>query len=403
MADGNDRKGSKEIMKIRGFSTNILGVLTAFMLAFFSASATAGVIWRAGITAFSGDDSNTIYFAAADDATDGFENGYESRAIMAGKLVAYFYHPEWGVDTAYFWSEGKDTRLPKDWEFYVKSNYTAVNMNWAVAETPQTVELYLVDEYTGGVVDMKNALSYAYASSSSVPRKFTIRARGYLEEGAGISPSPPDAAPPETFITTVLPAFTGSSSVTVEYGGTDDVTPADAIEFSYSVDAGAWSGWTNDKSASLAGLSDGAHAFSVKAKDAAGNVDPTPSEIRFIVDATAPLLKVNAPNPSTLWPPNRRMRDVVISGSAADGGSGLAGVDYALTDEYGEFASSGSVAVSNGGFSFTLSLRAWVNGNDLDGRVYTITVTAADNAGNRKSESVMVTVPRRQYRIILKK
>ena len=198
-------------------------------------------------------------------------------------------------------------------------------MNWAVAETPQTVELYLVDEYTGAVMDMKNALSYAYTSSSSVPRKFTIRARGYLEEGAGISPSPPDAAPPETFITTVLPAFTGSSSVTVEYGGTDDVTPADAIEFSYSVDAGAWSGWTNDKSASLAGLSDGAHAFSVKAKDAAGNVDPTPSEIRFIVDATAPLLKVNAPNPSTLWPPNRRMRDVVISGSAADGGSGACG------------------------------------------------------------------------------
>ncbi|HZX35829.1 MAG TPA: hypothetical protein VFF54_05000 [Thermodesulfobacteriota bacterium] len=382
-------------MKIRGFSINILGVLTAFMLALFSTSATAGVIWRAGITAFSGDDSNTIYFAAADDATDGFENGYESRAIMAGKLVAYFYHPEWGVDTAYFWSEGKDTLLPKDWEFYVKSNYTAVNMNWTVAETPQTVELYLVDEYTGTVVDMKNALSYAYASSSSVPRKFTIRARGYLEEGAGISPAPPDAAPPETFITTVLPAFTGSSTVTVEYGGTDDVTPADALEFSYSIDAVAWSGWTNDKSASLAGLSDGAHAFSVKAKDAAGNVDPTPSEIRFSVDRTAPLLKVNAPNPSTLSPPNRRMRDVVISGNAADGGAGLAGVDYALTDEYGEFASSGSVAVSNGGFSFTLSLRAWVRRNDRDGRVYTITVIAADNAGNGKSESVTVTVPNR--------
>lgn len=384
-------------MKIRGFPNNIfiLGALTAFMLAFFSASAIAGVIWRANITAFSGDDSNTIYFAAADDATDGFENGYEARAIMSGKLVAYFYHPEWGVDTAYFWSEGKDTRLPKDWDFYVKSNYTTVNMNWAVAETPQTVELYLVDEYTGTVVDMKNALSYAYASSSSVPRKFTIRARGYLEEGAGISPAPADAAPPETFITTVLPAFVGSSSVTIEYHGTDDVTPADALEFSYSVNNGAWSGWTGNTSASLAGLPDGTHEFSVKARDAAGNVDPTPAGIRFTVDTIAPGLKVNAPNPSTLRPPNRRMKEVIISGSAPDGGSGLAGVDYALTDEYGEFASSGSVAVSGGGFSFTLSLRAWVRRNDLNGRVYTITVTAADNAGNRKSESVIVTVPSR--------
>ena len=85
-------------MKIRGFSTNglTLGVLTAFMLAFFSASATAGGHLarrhnRVFRRRFEHDD-----FAAADDATDGFENGYESRAIMAGKLVAYFYHPEWG-------------------------------------------------------------------------------------------------------------------------------------------------------------------------------------------------------------------------------------------------------------------------------------------------------------------
>jgi hypothetical protein len=88
------------------------------------------------------------------------------------------------------------------------------------------------------------------------------------------------------------------------------------------------------------------------------------------------------------------MRTVAFSGSAADAGPGLDTVTYTMIDEYGEFASSGTITLqSSGGFSFNLSLKAWRDGTDLDGRTYTIIVTAVDNVGNESKRTVRVTVP----------
>ena len=55
-----------------------------------------------------------------------------------------------------------------------------------------------------------------------------------------------------------------------------------------------------------------------------------------------------------------------------------------------------SVSGSNGSYTFTIQLQASRNGNDTDGRQYTITVSAQDNAGNKGSASTIVTVPHDQ-------
>jgi hypothetical protein len=203
-----------------------------------------------------------------------------------------------------------------------------------------------------------------------------------------------DTTPPETTITTGIPEFTGSSEITIDYAGTDDFSSYGSLEFSYSVDISNWSAWTTFTSVSITGLADGAHIFEVKARDEAGNEDPTPASVSFTVDTTPPAVDLNQPNPSILWPPNGEMVPVVFSGSAVDIGSGLDRLTYTMVDEYGEFGSSGVIMPeSTGGFSFTLSLKADRDGNDPDDRTYTVTVTAIDMVGNTTEKTVTVKVP----------
>ena len=65
-----------------------------------------------------------------------------------------------------------------------------------------------------------------------------------------------------------------------------------------------------------------------------------------------------------------------------------------MTDEY---QPSGNVTLAaNGTYSFIVPLEASRLGTDQDGRVYTITVTAQDNAGNQASRLTTVTVPHDQ-------
>jgi len=48
---------------------------------------------------------------------------------------------------------------------------------------------------------------------------------------------------------------------------------------------------------------------------------------------------------------------------------------------------------ANGTYAFMVLLQAQRNGNDLNGRLYTITVAAQDNAGNPSSATATAVVP----------
>jgi len=89
------------------------------------------------------------------------------------------------------------------------------------------------------------------------------------------------------------------------------------------------------------------------------------------------------------------MTPVTISGTVTD--ATLVKTTYAVVDEYGKVQPTGNVTVAaNGSFSFVVSLEAYRNGNDADGRVYTVKITATD-AGNRSTTATtVVTVPHNQ-------
>jgi hypothetical protein len=93
------------------------------------------------------------------------------------------------------------------------------------------------------------------------------------------------------------------------------------------------------------------------------------------------------------------MVKVTVSGTMADN---LSGVDprtpsFVVTDAYGIVQPSGPVSLaSNGTYSFTISLEARRDGQDENGRLYTIVVSAQDNAGNVGSSTTTVIVPHDQ-------
>jgi len=118
--------------------------------------------------------------------------------------------------------------------------------------------------------------------------------------------------------------------------------------------------------------------------DMAGNA--ATAAVVVNIDRTAPAVSISA-NPALLWPPNHKMVDVTITGSAADSGSGTASIVFTIVDEYG------IVQPAIAGFNTTIQLQATRKGTDKDGRFYTITAIATDKAGNQTSASTTVLVP----------
>jgi len=108
-----------------------------------------------------------------------------------------------------------------------------------------------------------------------------------------------------------------------------------------------------------------------------------------------PRFEVSAFGPATLWPPDHKLRTVTVSGRVLlDDGCTLLDSGYNVFDEYGPFTSAGPLVVSSdGSFSLSLSLEAWRNGNDMDGRHYTIMLSARDEAGSGGGQRLDVLVP----------
>jgi probable HAF family extracellular repeat protein len=102
--------------------------------------------------------------------------------------------------------------------------------------------------------------------------------------------------------------------------------------------------------------------------------------------------------PNTLWPPNGKSVVVTVSGTiTSDTTIPPGGNTYAVIDEYGQVQPTGSITLSaDGSYSFGVSLVASRNGNDQDGRTYTIVVSSRDTIGNNASCSAVVTVPHDQ-------
>jgi len=104
---------------------------------------------------------------------------------------------------------------------------------------------------------------------------------------------------------------------------------------------------------------------------------------------SAPYIESLKVDPEFLWPPNNKMRDVLLNIEAYDDDGDALTYTYDVIDEYGEFTNFG-LPLSG---TFIIPLMASRLGNDWDGRVYEIIVTVTDPSGLSATESVKVVVP----------
>jgi parallel beta helix pectate lyase-like protein len=92
---------------------------------------------------------------------------------------------------------------------------------------------------------------------------------------------PPDTTPPETTIASGPSSSTTATSAAFAFASSEP-----GSSFECKLDGGGWNSCASP--ASFSGLGVGSHQFSVRAKDAAGNVDATPAVFGWTIETVSP-------------------------------------------------------------------------------------------------------------------
>ena len=174
------------------------------------------------------------------------------------------------------------------------------------------------------------------------------------------------------------------SAVQVSLIATDNVSGVQSTF--YRIDGGAQQTYAGPFVVSAQGQ----HTVEYWSVDNINNTEATKS-LALKIDTVAPVVTASA-NPSTA-PKRPQPVTVTISGSVTDALSGVSSASFNVIDEYGVAQPSGPVTVqANGTYSFTLSLPATKQGSDKNGHLYTIRVTAFDQAGNSALATTTLTI-----------
>jgi hypothetical protein len=128
------------------------------------------------------------------------------------------------------------------------------------------------------------AMSLDTTTHADGPHTLTAVAQDHAGNGASTSQTIiVDNTPPDTEITGGPSGATSQTTAAFIVTGSDNLTPSTTLVFTWRIDGGAWSPFSAESTVTLTGLAAGAHVFEVRARDLAGNDDPTPAMRAFSV------------------------------------------------------------------------------------------------------------------------
>jgi sugar lactone lactonase YvrE len=123
-----------------------------------------------------------------------------------------------------------------------------------------------------------------------------------------------DNTPPDTQVAVNLDGHSAGGAVSFAFTGTDNLTPATDLTFSWRIDPAAWSPFVAATAATLEKLAPGAHVFEVRARDLAGNEDSTPASRAFTVGGGVQIAIVAPVDGATVPAGSMLVRGVVAPG-----------------------------------------------------------------------------------------
>lgn len=114
--------------------------------------------------------------------------------------------------------------------------------------------------------------------------------------------------------------------------------------------------------------------------------------------SAAPGIEITSFGPEYIWPPDNKMESVTVTGKVhLPDGCSLYEAGYSIDDEYGIYTSTGVLYInSSGEFTLSLPVEASRKGQDKDGRRYTISIYAEDEAGIGVGGALNAVVPHDQ-------
>ena len=181
-----------------------------------------------------------------------------------------------------------------------------------------------------------------------------------------------------------------ATPVTVNLSATD--AGSGVRELRYWVGTGA-TAVTPGAAASLQLSQQGVHTVYVRAIDNAGNASPVASLV-VRIDTTAPTLSAVTASPSVIKVPNHQMVDVLVGYTAGDNsGAVTCSLSVASNDAVNGLGDGDTAPDWLVIDDHHVQVRA-EHGRARMGRVYTITVTCADPAGNTTKGKTTVSIPR---------
>ena len=190
-----------------------------------------------------------------------------------------------------------------------------------------------------------------------------------------------DNTPPDTTIVDGPAATTSATTVTFVFTGSDNLTPSGSLLFSWRADNGSFSNFSAGTSVTLTNLTPGSHLFQVKARDLAGNEDPTPAESVFTV-ANGPAITITSPSAGAAVP-----EGVLIVRGTVDGN----GQDVAVSVNGSPAAVEGSVfAVQVPVSPGTVSLAAIAVGSNGATGLHAIDVSVFGTSAGARATSLVV-------------
>jgi hypothetical protein len=223
--------------------------------------------------------------------------------------------------------------------------------------------------------------------------------------GAPNRPPVADAGPDQT-------VDCGETTVTIDGSASFDLDPIDAGDLAFS-----WSGpvfpdgGADDAvfQVATADLGLGEHTYELTVTDAGlfsdeGPLESDPDTVTITITGTAPTIDNLAADPNSLWPPNHEMIPVTVTLETSGGCGGAVScqiIDGESTDPTGapDDPDSGNGAgtypdwVVTGPLTLDLRAERSEGGDSVDDtRIYTISVSCTDGAGNSVEDSVEVWV-----------